>query len=90
MTAMDYTILSYNEKEFNDRLKKLYPAVNEEETPLPRKWSTKDKFTYIGLSQDNLKVQYKGFYDSVIYLYYGSSIFLTHGLPVWVMQKSKY
>ncbi|XP_037873761.1 ran-binding protein 10 isoform X2 [Bombyx mori] len=43
-----------------DRLKLLYPNVNEEETPLPRAWSTKDKFSYIGLSQNNLRVHYKG------------------------------
>ena len=34
--------------------------VNEDETPLPRCWSTKDKFNFIGLSQNNLRVQYKG------------------------------
>uniref|UniRef100_A0A671L6F8 Ran-binding protein 9-like n=1 Tax=Sinocyclocheilus anshuiensis TaxID=1608454 RepID=A0A671L6F8_9TELE len=39
---------------------RLYPAVNEEETPLPRSWSPKDKFSYIGLSQNNLRVHYKG------------------------------
>ncbi|KAF9820536.1 hypothetical protein SFRURICE_009955 [Spodoptera frugiperda] len=43
-----------------DRLKVLYPNVNEDETPLPRSWSTKDKFSYIGLSQNNLRVHYKG------------------------------
>lgn len=43
-----------------DRLKLLYPMVNEEETPLPRSWSTKDKYNYIGLSQNNLRVHYKG------------------------------
>ncbi|EFN82211.1 Ran-binding protein 10 [Harpegnathos saltator] len=42
-----------------DRLKLLYPMVNEEETPLPRSWSPKDKFNYIGLSQNNLRVHYK-------------------------------
>ena len=44
----------------DERLSILYPMVNEEETPLPRCWSTKDKFNYIGLSQNNLRVQYKG------------------------------
>lgn len=43
-----------------DPLKKLYPAVNEEKTPLPRAWSAKEKFSYIGLSQNNLRVHYKG------------------------------
>uniref|UniRef100_A0A3B3WN28 Ran-binding protein 10 n=1 Tax=Poecilia mexicana TaxID=48701 RepID=A0A3B3WN28_9TELE len=31
-----------------------------EETPLPRSWSPKDKYSYIGLSQNNLRVHYKG------------------------------
>jgi len=44
----------------DERLKLLYPMVNEEETPLPRCWSTKDKYNYIGLSQSNLRVHYKG------------------------------
>ncbi len=43
-----------------DRLKLLYPAVNEEETPLPKSWSPKDKYNFIGLSQNNLRVHYKG------------------------------
>lgn len=43
-----------------DPLKRLYPAVNEEKTPLPRAWSAKEKFSYIGLSQNNLRVHYKG------------------------------
>ncbi|XP_017791143.1 PREDICTED: ran-binding protein 9 [Habropoda laboriosa] len=44
-----------------DRVKKLYPMVNEEETPLPRSWNPKDKYNYIGLSQNNLRVHYKGY-----------------------------
>uniref|UniRef100_A0A4W3K3L9 RAN binding protein 10 n=1 Tax=Callorhinchus milii TaxID=7868 RepID=A0A4W3K3L9_CALMI len=52
--------LNYQEKELNERLKRLYPAVNEDETPLPRSWSPKDKYNYIGLSQNNLRVHYKG------------------------------
>ncbi|KAK6477073.1 ran-binding protein 10 [Huso huso] len=51
---------NYQERELNERLKRLYPAVNEEETPLPRSWSPKDKYSYIGLSQNNLRVHYKG------------------------------
>lgn len=43
-----------------DPLKTLYPMVNEEETPLPQAWSNKDKYNYIGLSQNNLRVHYKG------------------------------
>ncbi|XP_034443749.1 ran-binding protein 10 isoform X3 [Hippoglossus hippoglossus] len=51
---------NYQEHELTERLKRLYPAVNEEETPLPRSWSPKDKYSYIGLSQNNLRVHYKG------------------------------
>lgn len=47
-----------------DRLRALYPNVNEQETPLPRAWSTKDKYNYIGLSQNNLRVHYKGTFVS--------------------------
>ncbi|XP_067652546.1 ran-binding protein 9-like [Haliotis asinina] len=43
-----------------DRLMLLYPAVNEDDTPIPRSWSPKDKYNYIGLSQNNLRVHYKG------------------------------
>ncbi|XP_062245470.1 ran-binding protein 10 isoform X1 [Platichthys flesus] len=51
---------NYQDQELTERLKRLYPAVNEEETPLPRSWSPKDKYSYIGLSQNNLRVHYKG------------------------------
>ena len=51
-----------------DRLKILYPHVNEEETPLPRSWSPKDKYNFIGLSQNNLRVHYKGESLSFTYL----------------------
>ncbi|CAG0883714.1 unnamed protein product [Darwinula stevensoni] len=43
-----------------DRLKALYPMVNEDLTPLPRCWSSDDKYSFIGLSQSNLRVHYKG------------------------------
>ncbi|KAK7071308.1 Ran-binding protein 10 [Halocaridina rubra] len=44
----------------HDPIKALYPMVNEDETPLPRSWSSKDKYSFIGLSQNNLRVHYKG------------------------------
>uniref|UniRef100_A0A670IX10 Uncharacterized protein n=1 Tax=Podarcis muralis TaxID=64176 RepID=A0A670IX10_PODMU len=47
--------LNEQEKELKRRLKRLYPAVDEQETLLPRSWSPKDKFSYIGLSQNNLR-----------------------------------
>ena len=50
----------YDEIEFDLRLKQLYPSVDESKTPLPKKWNTKDKFKSITLSQDNLRVVYKG------------------------------
>lgn len=43
-----------------DRLKLLYPQVNENLTPLPRSWSSQEKCTSIGLTQNNLRVHYKG------------------------------
>lgn len=43
-----------------ERLSRLYPHVDERETPLPRQWSSKDRHSYIGLSQNNLRVHYKG------------------------------
>ncbi|XP_037946587.1 ran-binding proteins 9/10 homolog isoform X2 [Teleopsis dalmanni] len=43
-----------------DRLKMLYPNVDENETPLPRCWSQHDKCLSIGLSENNLRVHYKG------------------------------
>ena len=49
-------------QEIPDPLKQLYPAVNEGETPLPRSWSSKDKYNFIGLSQNNLRVHYKGIF----------------------------
>ncbi|XP_065168252.1 ran-binding protein 9 [Atheta coriaria] len=48
------------QNDLDDLLKKLYPAVCEEKTPLPRAWSPKEKYNYIGLSQSNLRVHYKG------------------------------
>lgn len=63
-----------------DPIKNLYPMVNEEETPLPRCWSSKDKYGFLGLSQNNLRVHYKGklldcglclccYFDSLEFLY---------------------
>lgn len=53
----------------SDRLRRLYPAVDEDETPLPRYWSPKDKFNYIGLSQGNLRVHYKGWWSLLCICY---------------------
>jgi len=58
----------------DERLKILYPMVNEDETPLPKGWSGKDKGRYIGLGllekvsiystapkkENFLRVSYKG------------------------------
>jgi hypothetical protein len=59
-TVMDLSQTNALQNQSIDRLKLLYPMVNEEETPLPRSWSSKDKYNYIGLSQNNLRVHYKG------------------------------
>lgn len=58
-----------NQNEVVDRLKLLYPAVNEDKTPLPRAWSAKEKYNYIGLSQNNLRVHYKGEFSIYTYIY---------------------
>ncbi|XP_015610415.1 ran-binding protein 9 isoform X2 [Cephus cinctus] len=60
-SAMEPSKLNSGQNHGVDRLKMLYPMVNEEETPLPRSWSPKDKYSYIGLSQNNLRVHYKGY-----------------------------
>ncbi|CAK8675314.1 ran-binding protein 10-like [Clavelina lepadiformis] len=52
--------LAHKDSDFSERLKDLYPAVNEDETPLPREWSPRDKHSYIVLSQDNLNARYQG------------------------------
>jgi len=62
----------------DERLKILYPMVNEEETPLPRCWSVKDKFNYIGLSQNYLRVIYKGYGKTPKD---ASSVRATHPIP---------
>lgn len=43
-----------------DRIKQFYPNVNEDEFPLPRAWSSHEKCPAIGLTQNNLRVHYKG------------------------------
>lgn len=45
-----------------DRLKVLYPNVFEDLTPLPRQWSSQEKCQTIGLTQNNLRVHYKGLF----------------------------
>ena len=47
-------------KSSGDHLNELYPKVDEVETPLPRGWSPRDKFAYLGLTHNNLRVHYKG------------------------------
>ena len=44
----------------NDRIRKLYPLVDEDKTPLPRGWNPKDKGPYIGISQNGRRVSYRG------------------------------
>lgn len=42
------------------RLSRFYTHVDDKEPPFRRQWSSKDRHSYIGLSQNNLKVHYKG------------------------------
>lgn len=55
---MDFSVQSYNESEFKSRIKRLYPEIKD--SNYPTKWSTKEKWTHISLSQDNLKASYNG------------------------------
>ncbi|VDK41915.1 unnamed protein product [Anisakis simplex] len=43
-----------------ERLKKLYPYVDQEKTPLPHVWSAQDKCNWLVLSNDSLRVTYTG------------------------------
>lgn len=52
-----------------DRIKEFYPNVNEDEFPLPRSWSSQDKCNSIGLTQNNLRVHYKGFYQMNFFIF---------------------
>lgn len=65
-TEMDTAYINQPEKDLSgqpvDRLKLLYPNVDEKLTPLPRSWSSQEKCNSIGLTQNNLRVHYKGFY----------------------------
>lgn len=64
--VMDSSFCQQPDKELSgqpDRLKLLYPNVDENLTPLPRSWSSQEKCTSIGLTQNNLRVHYKGFYS---------------------------
>lgn len=51
---------SQSSKQPVDRIKSIYPNVKEDETPLPRSWSSQEKCSSIGLTQNNLRVHYKG------------------------------
>lgn len=44
----------------SERLKSLYPKVNVTETPLTTSWNPREKYNYLGLSNNNLRVHYKG------------------------------
>ena len=43
-----------------DVISRLYPNVNQQETPLPRQWSTVHKCQTLKLSNGNLRVTYQG------------------------------
>jgi hypothetical protein len=43
-----------------DNISRLYPNVNQQDTPLPRQWSTVYKCQTLNLSHGNLRVTYKG------------------------------
>ncbi|KAK9504990.1 hypothetical protein O3M35_009148 [Rhynocoris fuscipes] len=43
-----------------DRLTRMYPMVNQKQTPLPSWWNPQDKYQTIWLKECNLRVHYKG------------------------------
>lgn len=71
---MDPSFINQADKDVSgqpaDRLKLLYPNVNEKLTPLPRSWSSQEKCNSIGLTQNNLRVHYKGFYTKKKLLFF--------------------
>lgn len=83
---MDSTYINPSEKDMSgqpvDRLKLLYPNVDENLTPLPRSWSSQEKCITIGLTQNNLRVHYKGFYAHSIHLI--SILFVCFYLLMWL------
>ena len=50
-------------RDLENRLATLYPNVKEPEVQIPRMWSSKDKYSYLSLSSNNLRVHYKGIYS---------------------------
>lgn len=52
--------------ETSSRIKRLYQCVDEDDTPLPRQWNSGSKANFISLTQNNLRVYYKG--DHCIYI----------------------
>uniref|UniRef100_A0A158R5R7 Ran-binding protein 10 n=1 Tax=Syphacia muris TaxID=451379 RepID=A0A158R5R7_9BILA len=52
--------MNEDDREGQERLKKLYPYVDEKATPLPRRWSAHDKCNWLILSHDSLSITYSG------------------------------
>lgn len=52
------------------RLKRLYPSVKNMSTQLPSCWNQKDKHEFIGLSNNYLVVNYKGWKLKKLDLHY--------------------
>ncbi len=48
-----------------DVISRLYPNVNQQETPLPRQWSVVHKQNTLKLSMSNLRVTYTGKYSAI-------------------------
>lgn len=52
--------MNYDSLAFEQRLKELYPAVDENLNPLPKKWSTRERYAHLHLQDDGLRVSYAG------------------------------
>ena len=52
--------MEFDDSKYEKRLKELYPAVDVTVTPLPTKWSSRDKYQHLNVFQDGLRVLYNG------------------------------
>jgi hypothetical protein len=67
-----------------NRLRTLYPFVCEDEGfPLPLCWSSEVKFYFVSLSENKLRVTYKGIEKGFIFRHFGSSVIVNSNLHVF-------
>lgn len=88
---MDPSYANQTEKDLSaqpvDRLKLLYPNVDEKLTPLPRSWSSQEKCNSIGLTQNNLRVHYKGFYATFQFFFINNTYIYTYSTEYRLIER---